>query len=617
MPTHLTILLILLVVLVVCLPGHGVFAFGAGNIPSFAYMEGRAFRHGDIEDTISELAKKTGGFALGAIIGKGGTKFGGLDVKRIYFGNWLRDYSQAVDIAGLKKMQLQTIINLCMALGFMAHGYATNEFEVTEERLGVYLPTEHIDNPKGYGDGEDARKYNPKLRGPVDPRELEIDSRTGMKNYIANENGSWDTSKALVRRTIEQCIHFGRQHRAQGRKQDEYEAYRLLGQALHTLEDFPAHSNFCELALVKMGHSDVFTHVGDNVRIQAPNGKWVAPLVTGTFGSSDFIHSLLGEATDHIASVSDLNREMSKARSKSASGGLNPADTARDLLFKLPGGKGSEMSRDMEGIERIRDAPAHGGKPPEQMSPQEIHAVLWQVLSFRDSVAKTIEMTIGEYLVDRSMRKEAIEPFVSLFVEKIPGLGPLVEKIMDSISVFVFTTLEPFLKPVLQTASNQLMTASGEVINTHDQYEVFNDPRASDPTHSFLSKDHFNLILNEPAGNLAKIIVKHAVTLIIKAWDDASMNVHTVAEDILQCLFHPDFHNPRSEVQRNMLGYMQTFVQSLGSKQHEILRRLTKPAVRNHENTRAAGAGGPPASQGSYAENAGHQMQGNLQGYLG
>ena len=58
----------------------------------------------------------------------------------VFVSNWLRDYSQAVDIAGLKKLQLQTIINLCMALGFLAHGYATHEFEVTEERLGVYLP---------------------------------------------------------------------------------------------------------------------------------------------------------------------------------------------------------------------------------------------------------------------------------------------------------------------------------------------------------------------------------------------------------------------------------------------------------------------------------------------
>lgn len=47
------------------------------------------------------------------------------------------------------------------------------------------------------------------------------------------------------------------------------------------MEDFAAHSNFCELALVAMGHTDVFVHVGDRVRIQAPSGKNVAPLVTG------------------------------------------------------------------------------------------------------------------------------------------------------------------------------------------------------------------------------------------------------------------------------------------------------------------------------------------------
>ena len=52
---------------------------------------------------------------------------------------------------------------------------------------------------------------------------------------------------------------------------------------LHTLEDFPAHSNFCELALIKMGYHDVFVHVGDQVKVQGRDGQWVAPLVTGTF----------------------------------------------------------------------------------------------------------------------------------------------------------------------------------------------------------------------------------------------------------------------------------------------------------------------------------------------
>ncbi|KAF8518353.1 Het-C-domain-containing protein [Hysterangium stoloniferum] len=595
MPSFLIIFLLLFVLLAFCVPQ--VAAFGAGNIPSFAYLEGKAFRHGDIEDTLQELIKKSssagGGFAIGALLSKG-SKFGGLDIKRVYFGNWLRDYSQAVDIAGLKKLPLQTIINLCMALGFLAHGYATNEFEVTQERLGVYLPTEHIDNPKGYGEGEDARSYDSRLRGPVDPRELEIDPRTGMKNYIANESGHWDTSKALVRRTLEKCIHLGRMHRSQGRKEDEYEAYRLLGQALHTLEDFSAHSNFCELALVALGHHQVFVHVGDHVRIRTPHGKSVAPLITGTFGGSDFIHSLLGEATDHIASVSDLNKELSSARNKSISRGGDSSSTLRDLFMTIPGGGGGEMSREMASVEQIRAGPAAGGKRPEDMSPQELHAVLWQVLSFRDSVVKKIEKTI----------------------EKIPGLGSLIEKLMDSIAVFVYTTLEPFLKPLLQTASTQLASSSAEVIDNNDQYEVFNDPRASDPTHSFLSKDHFNLILNEPAGQLAKIIVAHTVKLVVKAWDDTSVNVRAVTEDVLACLFHPDFHDSRSQVQREMMQYMQTWLSSHGGQQHNVIERLTKDAVRNHRNIRASGDSSGPAYVGGVGHNYGVEAQGKIQGYL-
>ena len=45
---------------------------------------------------------------------------------------------------------------------------------MTDERLGVYRAEEHIDDPKGYADGEDARKYDPRLRGPMDTAELEI-----------------------------------------------------------------------------------------------------------------------------------------------------------------------------------------------------------------------------------------------------------------------------------------------------------------------------------------------------------------------------------------------------------------------------------------------------------
>ena len=65
-----------------------------------------------------------------------------------------------------------------------------------------------------------------------------------------------------------------------------------------------------------------------------------------------------------------------------------------------------------------------------------------------------------------------------------------------------------------------------------------------------------NLILNEPAGNCARIVVvsvpetisyfnfmiltlpaqKHTVTAIVKAWDDPSANVNQITKDILACL---------------------------------------------------------------------------------
>ncbi|KAK4705310.1 hypothetical protein P7C70_g893, partial [Phenoliferia sp. Uapishka_3] len=470
-----------------------------------------------------------------------------------------------MDVAGLSKLPKQTIINLCMGLGFLAHGYATGEFEVTDERLGVYLCTEHIDNPKGYAADQpngDARKFDPRLRPPVDPRELEIDPETGMKNYIANERGGWDTSSRLVRERINQCITAGRRARANGDEKDLYECYRLLGTLLHTLEDFSAHSNWVELSLRRLGFKDVFCHVGDQCVIQTPSGP-APPLVTGTFGGSDFIHSLLGEATDHIseASVSDLAKAMDGAKSRSAESG--PADTLRDLLFSLPGGTGNELTSEMRGIEDIKSRAESGNSAT--MSPQELHAQIWQVLVFRDNVVKGIERTI----------------------ERIPGLSSLVEKLTDSINRFIFTTLEPLLKPVMGQATTALQQGSAEVINNEDQFEVFNNPHASDPTHSFLSKDHFVLILNEPAGKIATIILSYTVKQIVNAWEHDNVDPNAVARDVLKAFHHPYFFDSSSPIQREMGEYLKSWIDS---QPHEdktyILNALTKQSVRANKNKR-------------------------------
>ena len=102
-------------------------------------------------------------------------------INKVYFGNGLRDYSQAVGIGTSKGIQSGTIRILVWVLSFLSCGYATGELKVTEERLGIYRPEEHIDNPKDYAGDADARKYDERLRPPVQHIELQVDLETGGK----------------------------------------------------------------------------------------------------------------------------------------------------------------------------------------------------------------------------------------------------------------------------------------------------------------------------------------------------------------------------------------------------------------------------------------------------
>lgn len=66
--------------------------------------------------------------------------------------------------------------------------------------------------------------------------------------------------------------------------------------ANHYLADFFAHSNYTELALIELGERDVFPHVGRNTEIDLEGARGpVYPIVTGTFGGVDFLHSVTGE----------------------------------------------------------------------------------------------------------------------------------------------------------------------------------------------------------------------------------------------------------------------------------------------------------------------------------
>lgn len=89
-----------------------------------------------------------------------------------------------------------------------------------------------------------------------------------MKNYIANERAGIDTSAGLLRKLFGRSIELGRRYGRSKKKEDLYEALRLLGTGLHCLEDYPAHSNYVELALVELGEHDTFPHVGRHTQMR-------------------------------------------------------------------------------------------------------------------------------------------------------------------------------------------------------------------------------------------------------------------------------------------------------------------------------------------------------------
>ena len=145
--------------------------------------------------------------------------------------------AQAIDVGTVKYVSAEAIRILLWVLGFMTFGYGTREFEVTADRLGCYRPEDHIDNPKDYADNLDATQYDPRLRGPVNERiELAIDPRTGLKNYIANEQAGIMTSALHVRRLFGESIRLGRSYGRSRNKAEFYEALRLMGTGLHCLE---------------------------------------------------------------------------------------------------------------------------------------------------------------------------------------------------------------------------------------------------------------------------------------------------------------------------------------------------------------------------------------------
>ena len=230
--------------------------------------------------------------------------------------------------------------------------------------------------------------------------------------------------------------------------------------------------------------------------------------------------------------------------------------------------------------------PGSSGGPPgpgipglsADFNPQETARKIYPILEFRDKVVKAISATI----------------------EKIPGLEALVEKITETLTLFVLSLLAPFIRPIINAVSKQLKTGSSAVIDTSGkhQYEPWTNSQCSDPTHSMLSKDHFSNILNEPAGRVAACILQYVAPRIIFAWQNPGVPIHEVLNDVSRVFHHPALRDPHCELHRNMYDTVQRWAQRRPANLPDLNTILSSESVRAGKNHIGLDANAPHSHGG-------------------
>lgn len=245
---------------------------------------------------------------------------------------------------------------------------------------------------------------------------LVINITEGLKNYIATENMGINTSAGLVRSLFGQCIQLGRKYARSRNKADLYEALRLLGTGCHCLEDYAAHSNYTELCLIELGEQNIFPHVGrqTKVNIQGSRHGPVYPIVTGTFGGTDFLYSVIGEFGDKAAQ-SELDQLQGLAENAQSGGN---SSILHDLLSQVPSGLfgGEDEAGKADQLQANAQA-AHA--QIANVSPRQPEA--WA--KSLDEVQKTIYPILQWH--------DQILQAITEFIEKIPILPDLIEQIQS------------------------------------------------------------------------------------------------------------------------------------------------------------------------------------------
>jgi type VI secretion system secreted protein VgrG len=341
--------------------------FGAGKGEHYKERPSESFGHQSIEFVLKKVSPY----------------FDEKVLKQIYFGNWLRDYSQLIDPSIVRKpdapkdfprkisrKELTELVDVLAELEFVVKNSDKKIFTVTEKLLGVYRPVEHIDNPKNDAlNAPDPKSIDADFQKKPTAEYFVIDYGSSMRNYILH-------SKQYMREMLGKAISSG----------PTAEGFRQLGAALHVLEDYFAHSNYVELSLRKAGYSKVLIWTTED------NCKRKTPVVTGMFSSDDVIASTAGLIADTLFKVEwELEEEKPGHRTK--------ADRIITILLKAHSDE--RLLASYESYLGIRDQIA--ALPGQKYLKIAMHNTVGMIANVHNWVLSTLIHLVGNSVDDQQV----------------------------------------------------------------------------------------------------------------------------------------------------------------------------------------------------------------------
>ena len=155
-----------------------------------------------------------------------------------------------------------------------------------------------------------------------------------------------------------------------------------------------------------------------------------------------------------------------------------------------------------------------------------LHIIPATVVDRIDSVRKNAERQVatrpdwGQYEKYPSQLWDSIQPVFALRDEvaksvseylSIPGVKQILTKLSEAVDTFVFAILSIYVKPIIGKIretmlkeKDRLTEKEKEAVQKGKKESIFSaKSTASDPTHSQLAKDHFDSVLNTPAGKFS------------------------------------------------------------------------------------------------------------------